>query len=141
MLEKIKMYKKYFLRNEIGEMTINDLCSSIQSTIHKYVLERYGRMGEIVWNKCIDKPLSQIDTWIPIWNYVNIIQYCINLRAVRLFFSACSWQKKNCICVKSVEDFGLMQLCDDDAGTAEKASNESDKVKAEKAREGGYILV
>lgn len=34
-----------------------------------------------------------------------------------------------------------MQLCADDAGTAEKASNEGDKVKAEKAREGGYILV
>lgn len=73
MLEKIKMFKKYFLRNEIGEITINDLCSSIQFAIHKDVLERYGRVGEIVWNKCINKPLSEIDTWIPIWNYVNII--------------------------------------------------------------------
>ena len=73
MLERIKMYKKYFLRNEIGDMTISDLCSSIQYAIHKDVLERYGRVGETIWNKCINRPLEQIDTWIPIWNYVKII--------------------------------------------------------------------
>ncbi len=68
------MYKKYFLRSEIGELSINDLCTSIRSAIYKDVQIRYGKYCDIVWSKCINKTLDKIDTWIPdIWEYVKII--------------------------------------------------------------------
>lgn len=68
------MYKKYFLRDEIGEISISDLCTSIQNAIEKSVIKRYGKYADIIWKKCFNKPLSEIDTWIPmIWEYVEII--------------------------------------------------------------------
>lgn len=68
------MYKKYFLRNELGEISIGDLCTSIRSAIYKDVISQYGKYGDIVWSKCINKSLDKIDTWIPsVWDYVKII--------------------------------------------------------------------
>ncbi len=68
------MYKKYFLRNEIGEISISDLCTSIRCAIYKDVMNKYGKYGDLIWRKCESKTLDKIDTWIPmIWEYVKII--------------------------------------------------------------------